>query len=83
MGLFGSLVRGDYGPESDADLLIILDTDPRRCVDRMPEFLIYFSGLGVAVDVFPYTLEEIASMSDNSFVNTALRERKVLAQRSG
>jgi predicted nucleotidyltransferase len=81
VGLFGSLVRGDYGPGSDADLLIILAADVRRFVDRMPEFLRHFSGLGIAVDVFPYTLEEIAVMQHAGLVKTALSERRVLACR--
>ncbi len=81
VGLFGSLVRGNYGPGSDADLLVILETDARRFVDRIPEFLAQFSGLGIAVDVFPYTLGEIAGMQDVGFIKTALAERTVLASR--
>ena len=81
VSLFGSLVRGTYGPGSDADLLVLLDTDARRFVDRIPEFLEQFSGLGIAVDVFPYTLGEIAAMQDVAFVKTALAERSVLASR--
>ncbi len=81
VGLFGSLVRGNYGPGSDADLLVILETDARRFVDRIPEFLAQFSGLGIAVDVFPYTLGEIAEMQDVGFIKTALAERTVLASR--
>jgi predicted nucleotidyltransferase len=82
VGLFGSLVRGDYGPGSDADLLVILAADARRFVDRIPEFLRHFSGLGIAVDVFPYTREEIAVMQDAGLVKSALSERRVLARRS-
>jgi predicted nucleotidyltransferase len=82
VGLFGSLVRGDYGPGSDADLLVILAADTRRFVDRIPEFLRHFSGLGIAVDVFPYTREEIAVMQDAGLVKSALSERRVLARRS-
>lgn len=81
VGLFGSLIRGNYSPGSDADLLVILESDSRRFVDRIPEFLAHFSGLGLAVDVFPYTLAEIAGMQDSGLVKTALSERVVLAQR--
>jgi predicted nucleotidyltransferase len=35
--LFGSLARGDATPRSDADLLIIVDRDDRRPMDRAPE----------------------------------------------
>ena len=82
VGLFGSLVRGDYGPGSDADLLLILEADPRRWIDRMAEFHESFSGLGIAIDVFPYTVEEIEAMQDSGLVKTALAERVVLARRT-
>jgi predicted nucleotidyltransferase len=83
VGLFGSLVRGDYGPGSDADLLVVLAVDTRRFVDRIPEFLRHFSGVGIDVDVFPYTREEIAVMQDAGLVKSALSERRVLACRPG
>jgi uncharacterized protein len=82
VGLFGSLVRGDYGPGSDADLLVILEADPRRLIDRMPELLERFSGIGIALDVFPYTMEEIETRQDSGFIKTALTERVVLASRT-
>lgn len=82
VGLFGSLVRGNYGPGSDADLLVILESDSRRFVDRIPEFLEPFGGLGIPVDVFPYTVAEITSMQESGLVKTALAERQVLARRA-
>ncbi len=83
MGLFGSLVRGDYGPGSDADLLVILQADPRRLIDRMPELLECFSGIGIAIiDEFPYTMEEIEAMQNSGFIKTALTEHVVLASRT-
>ena len=51
VSLFGSLARGNYGPGSDADLLVILEADACRFVDRIAEFLEPLSGLGIAVDV--------------------------------
>jgi predicted nucleotidyltransferase len=82
IGLFGSLVQGNYGPWSDAGLLVIPETDARRFVDRIPEFLEAFSGLGIPVDVFPYTVGEIAAMRDAGFVKAALAERPLLASRA-
>lgn len=79
ISLFGSLVSGRYAPGSDADVLVILEHDPRRFIDRIPEFLERFSGLGIPVDVFPYTREEIEAMRDAGLVKTALAERMVLA----
>lgn len=81
VSLFGSLVSGRYAPGSDADLLVVLKHDSRRFIDRIPEFLERFSGLGIAVDVFPYTVEEIEGMKDVGLVKAALKERVVLARR--
>ena len=64
--LFGSLVQGDYGPRSDADLLIILNSDKRRRIDRIPEFLHSFSDVSVPVDVLPLTVKEVQKELDNN-----------------
>lgn len=81
ISLFGSLVKGTYGPGSDADLLVILTEDDRRFIDRTPEYLEWFCGLGVPVDVFAYTVEEIQQMKDGGLVKSALADRLVLATR--
>ena len=67
--LFGSLVRGDYAPGSDADVAILLREDDRRMLDRIPEYMDYFDDVEVAVDVFPYTIAEVHRMesSNNAF----------------
>jgi predicted nucleotidyltransferase len=62
--LFGSLVHGDYGPRSDADLLIVLSEDKRRRIDRIPEFLRAFSDASVPVDVLPLTAAELQNEID-------------------
>ncbi len=66
--LFGSFVRGDYRPGSDADISIVLKQDRRRIIDRIPEYLDYFAGVSVPVDIFPYTSDEVEKMkaSNNS-----------------
>jgi predicted nucleotidyltransferase len=78
--LFGSLARGQHVPGSDADLLIVLREDPRRFVDRVPEFLRAFLDAPLAVDVFPYTVEELADKQreGNLFVRQALAEAILL-----
>lgn len=58
--LFGSLVKGDYVPGSDADVLVILEADPRPFMDRIPEFHRWFAGASIGVEVFPYTCDEMA-----------------------
>ena len=60
---------------------MILKADARRSVDRIAEFLEPLSGLGIAVDVWPSTLEEIAGRQDVGFLKTALAGRTVLASR--
>ncbi|HYB42919.1 MAG TPA: nucleotidyltransferase domain-containing protein [Candidatus Methylomirabilis sp.] len=53
--LFGSLARGTATPRSDADLLIVVDRDDRRPLDRAPEFLFSLEGLGRPADVLVLT----------------------------
>ena len=81
VSLFGSLVRGNYAPGSDADLYILLKEDSRRFIDRIPEFLKHFSGAGLPVEVFPYTLEEVAKMGDGGFIRTIEKGKIVLSER--
>ncbi|MBI5480755.1 MAG: nucleotidyltransferase domain-containing protein [Deltaproteobacteria bacterium] len=58
--LFGSMARGDYGPQSDLDLLIGLRDDrPERFIDR----LLRFGRLTVGpVDVLVYDRAELERM---------------------
>ncbi len=57
--LFGSLVQDTYGPQSDADLLIVLAADQRRRIDRIPELQALFSQVEVGVDILPLTEKEL------------------------
>ena len=72
--LFGSLARGDAGPGSDADLLVVVSrTDlpfPERFVRYSP------AGVGIGVDVFAYTYSELETMlaEGNPFIARALSE---------
>lgn len=61
--LFGSLAKGNYTPRSDADICIILGgDDPRRMIDRIPEFRESFRGAPVPVDILVYTRAEMDQM---------------------
>ena len=82
VSLFGSLARGNHAPGSDADLFVLLEKDTRRFIERVPEFLKHFSGIGLPIEVFPYTLEEISEMQDDFFLKTIQREKIVLAERA-
>jgi predicted nucleotidyltransferase len=54
---FGSRVRGDYGPQSDVDLCLILSSSTKpRIADRIPDFLP--DAFPAGIDVLPYTREE-------------------------
>ena len=81
ISLFGSLARGNYAPGSDADIYILLREDSRRFVDRIPEFLDFFSSAGLPVEVFPYTLEEKTEMKDGSFIKALHKDKMILASR--
>ncbi len=82
--LFGLLIKNTYVPGSDADILIVLEKDDRRFIDRMPKFLRYFLNVPVATDVFPYTKQEIQRMiaDQNPFMMTLWREKMALSERT-
>jgi len=60
VGFFGSYANDTYGPASDIDLLIILQQNDKRFLDRIPDFIP--DNLSVCCDVFPYTSEELEKM---------------------
>ena len=80
--LFGSVARGDADEYSDIDLIVIKDTD-QRFVQRMVEAG-FFISRDIAVDVFVYTPEEIATMieDENPFIQQALKEGKILYEKA-
>jgi len=67
--LFGSLTRGNATPRSDADLLIVVEHDARRPMDRLPEFLSLLAeaGLRQPADVRVATLAEWAKSAGTAF----------------
>jgi predicted nucleotidyltransferase len=76
--LFGSMIRGDFIPGSDADILIVLDDDPRRNMDRIPEFQEAFTDVPIPVDIFPLTQSELEkSLQAGQFFIKSLWEEGV------
>ena len=75
--LFGSFAQDRAVPGSDVDILIVLQSDCRRFIDRIPEYLDAFSEIGIGVDVFPFTVKEL----DNPVVVNAMATGKVLFER--
>ena len=58
--LFGSRARGDWGPWSDYDLLVVADFDAPY-LERIGEIMELLEGLG-PIEPHPYTLEEALSL---------------------
>jgi predicted nucleotidyltransferase len=79
--LFGSAARGEMGPNSDVDLLVIKSGAHRRRVTQM----IYMNliGVGQAVDVVVVTPEDIERYRDAFalVIEPALREGRVVYAR--
>lgn len=78
--LYGSLLRGDYSPESDIDFLIILQTSTLPFLQRGDAFQEFFSQLPFDIDLKVYTRKEIESMleENNPFIYQVFKEGKVL-----
>jgi len=84
--LFGSRARGDAGPDSDVDLLVIEKDDfsPQHS-RRLAAGLLYrrLAGFGVAKDLLLYSADEVSRYkhSRNHLVARALKEGRRLYER--
>jgi len=79
--LFGSAARGEMGPDSDLDLLVIKSRVHRRhLAQRIYRNLI---GVGQAVDIVVATPEDLDRYGDSIGLvyKPALREGKILYER--
>ena len=75
--LFGSAARGQLGPDSDIDLLVVKSGVPHR--RRLAqEIHLNFFGIPAPVDVIVVTPEDIEAFRDQvgSIIGPALREGK-------
>ena len=61
--LYGSYARGDYTPNSDVDLLIVIDSLPPRIQDRLGELLSVVDSL--FIEPHPYTPQEFIDLAKN------------------
>jgi predicted nucleotidyltransferase len=60
IGLFGSLVQGNWGPGSDLDIIIVLKDSSLPFIERGRDF--DFSEMPVPVDLLVYTEKEWNSL---------------------
>jgi predicted nucleotidyltransferase len=76
--LFGSAARGEMGPDSDLDLLVITACDHRRNTARKIRRRLI--GIDVPIDIIVATPEDIERYKDmiGLIYRPALREGKVL-----
>jgi predicted nucleotidyltransferase len=76
--LFGSAARGEMGPNSDVDLLVVKSGVHRRRLTQAIYMNLF--GVGRAVDVVVVTPEDIEQYKDSFalVIEPALREGKVI-----
>jgi len=65
VGLFGSYATGTYGPGSDLDILMIVESSPERTW-FLRSSGVDLSGLSVGPDLFVYTEDEAQAMERES-----------------
>lgn len=82
--LFGSYARGTAGPDSDADLLVVMRVEGsrRRKAVEMERAL---AGIGLPKDLIPATPEEVERDRElpGTLIRPALQEGIVLYDRAG
>ena len=80
--LFGSCARGTVGPDSDADLLVVMPV-PGSKRRQAAKIDLALAGIGMAKDIIVVTPEEVERYRDTvgTIIRPALREGKVLYER--
>lgn len=81
--LFGSYARGTAGPDSDADLMVVMDFEGGRRA-KAADVCGEVGAVGLAKDLILVTPEELecGRREPGSLVHTALQEGKVLYDRT-
>ena len=73
--LFGSIAENRGLPSSDVDILIIVSESTCRFIDRALDFQKFFEDVGLGVDLFVYTEEEIERYNI-PLANSAMKKGK-------
>lgn len=79
--LFGSEARGDAGPDSDFDFLVVVPDSTPDSVFRNGEVYGRLRGIGVPVDVVPWRRNDFYGRSEHvrsSLPATVLREGRLV-----
>jgi predicted nucleotidyltransferase len=78
--LFGSRARGDHKPDSDYDLVLVIDSSDLGMIDRNIQAGKVLWGIKASVDVFVYTQAEFDLMKDqfNSIAELTMHEGREL-----
>ncbi len=81
--LFGSLARGRGGPDSDADLLVVMPVDGSKRQQAV-EIDLALEGIPIPIDLIVVTPEEVEKYRDTigTIIREAVREGKVLYERA-
>jgi len=81
--LFGSRARGDGSERSDYDILVVMPSDKPRYRRAGPLYRA-LNDLQVPIDIVVWTPEEVEEWKNvrQAFITTALREGKVLYEKS-
>jgi predicted nucleotidyltransferase len=81
--LFGSSARDEAGPDSDADLLVVMRVEGSKR-QKAIEIDLALADLGVPKDILIVTPEEVERYRDivGTIIYPALREGKVLYERA-
>jgi predicted nucleotidyltransferase len=82
--LFGSFARGDWSPDSDVDLLVVVSHINVPTLERAGVFRPYFQSIPLDVNPMVVTREELDRARDDpaSVVHAALAEGRVLFDRT-
>jgi predicted nucleotidyltransferase len=79
--LFGSEARGEGGPDSDLDFLVVVPDDTPEQIMRSQEAYVRLSGLGTPKDVIPWRQTDFEGRAAHvvaSLPATVVREGRLL-----
>ena len=78
--LFGSFLKGNYTPESDVDILIVVKYEDTPFMERRDLFSYFFEDIPFDINILVYTESELNNMlkKGNLFIKSILFEAREL-----